>query len=78
MTFLVMAGCWYNYDLNYKHGNFFSLLKVVLNILSGTYLEVGVEGGGLPCPFSKIGKKWCPNLEKKCPDFGHVWVKFLI
>ena len=25
---------------------------------------------GLLCPFSKIGKK--------CPDFGHLWVKFLI
>ena len=24
------------------------------------------EGGGLPCPFSKIGKN-CPNLEKKMP-----------
>ena len=31
----------------------------------------------LPCPFSKIGKK-CPNLEKKRPDCGHLWVKFLI
>ena len=35
------------------------------------------EGGGLPCSFSKIGKK-CPNLEKKRPDRGHLWVKFLI
>ena len=35
------------------------------------------EGGGLPCPFSKIGKK-CLNLGKKCPDFGHLWVIFLI
>ena len=35
------------------------------------------EGGGLPCPFSKIGKK-CPNLEKKCPDYGYLWVKFFI
>ena len=29
------------------------------------------RGGGHPCPFSKIGKK-CPNLEKKCPDRGHL------
>ena len=28
-------------------------------------------------PFSKIGKK-CPNLEKKCPDCGHLWVKCFI
>ena len=25
--------------------------------------------------FYKIGRK-CPNLEKKCPDCGHLWVKF--
>ena len=35
------------------------------------------EGGGLPFPFSKIGKK-CPNFENKCLDSGHLWVKFLI
>ena len=35
------------------------------------------EGGGLPCPFSKIGKK-CANLDKKCPDCGDLRVKFLI
>ena len=33
------------------------------------------EGGGLPCPFSKIGKN-CLNLWKKCPDCGHLWLKF--
>ena len=32
-------------------------------------------GGGLPCPFSKIGKK-CPNFGKKCPDIGHLLVEF--
>ena len=31
----------------------------------------------LPCPFSKIGKNF-PNLEKKYPGCGHLWVKFLI
>ena len=31
----------------------------------------GGKGGGLPCPFSKIGKK-CPNFEKKCRDCGHL------
>ena len=31
------------------------------------------KGVGLPCPFSKIGKKF-PNLEKKCSDYGHLWV----
>ena len=30
----------------------------------------GAEGGRSPCPFSKIGKK--------CPDFGHLRVEFLI
>ena len=37
----------------------------------------GRGGGGLPCPFSKIGKK-CPDLWKKCPDCSHLWVKFFI
>ena len=31
----------------------------------------GEGGGGVSCPFSKTGKK-CPNLEKKCPDCGHL------
>ena len=34
-------------------------------------------GGGLPCPFLKIGKK-CHNLEKNYPDCGHLWLQFLI
>ena len=38
---------------------------------------MGWRKGSLPFPFSKIGKK-CPNLEKKCPNCGHLWVKFLI
>ena len=43
-----------------------------------TRAGVGGEGGGdLLSPFLKIGKK-CPNLEKKCPDCGHLWLKFLI
>ena len=37
----------------------------------------GGRGGGLPCPFSKNGKK-CPNLEKKCPNCGQLWLKFLV
>ena len=37
----------------------------------------GREGGSLPCPFSKIGKK-CPDFGGKCPDCGHLWFKFII
>ena len=37
----------------------------------------GGRGGGLPCPFSKIGKK-CPNLDKKCLDCDQLWVKCFI
>ena len=37
----------------------------------------GEGGGGFPCPFSNIEKK-CLNLEKKCPDCGHLWVNFFI
>ena len=31
----------------------------------------GVEGEGLPYPFSKIGKK-CPDFGKNYPDCGHL------
>ena len=37
----------------------------------------GRRGRGLSFTFLKIGRK-CPDFEKKCPDFGHLWVKFLI
>ena len=38
----------------------------------------GEKGGGsFPCPFSKIGKLW-PNLHKKCPGCGHLWIKSFI
>ena len=35
------------------------------------------EGGGLRCPFLKIGKG-CLDLDKKCPDCFHLWLKFPI
>ena len=44
-----------------------SFLEVYLHISKSvkTIAELeGGGGGGLPCPFSKIGKK-CPNLGKK-------------
>ena len=37
----------------------------------------GRSGRSLSCTFLKIGKK-CSDFEKKCPDFGHLWVKFFI
>ena len=40
--------------------------------ISGTQLEGGGRGGGLPCPFLKIKEK-CPDFGKKCPN----WVKFM-
>ena len=39
--------------------------------------RVTTRGGGLPCPFKKIGKK-CPNLGRECLDCGHLWVKLLV
>ena len=35
------------------------------------------DGGGLPSPFSEIGKK-CRNLGKICSDCSRLWVKFFI
>ena len=46
------------------------LEKGISNAFTGAKLE-GRRGGGLPCPSSRTGKK-CPNLEKKCPDCGHL------
>ena len=51
------------------------------NMMGRSYIPKHVTRGGrrtgLPCPFSKIGKR-CPNLGKKCPDCGHLWVKFFV
>ena len=45
------------------------------NLFEQTCNQRGNGGAGLPCPFSKIRQK-CPNLEKKCPNFGYLSVKF--
>ena len=49
------------------------------SILSYFYRRVtsGRRGRSFSTTFLKIGRK-CPNFEKTCPDFGHLWVKFLI
>ena len=49
------------------------------SILSYYYRCVTRErrGRSLSSTFLKIGRK-CPDFEKKRPDFGHLWVKFLI
>ena len=48
------------------------------SVLSSYYRRVtrGSRGRSLSCTFVKIGRK-CPDFEKKGPDFGHLWVKFL-
>ena len=40
-------------------------------------VTIGRRGRSLFCTFLGIGKK-CSDFEKKCPDFSHLWVKFLI
>ena len=49
------------------------------SLLSYYYRRVtsGRRGRSLSCTFLKIGRKY-PDFEKKCPDFDHLWVKFLI
>ena len=32
------------------------------------------KGGGLPCPFWNLNKS-ALILEKKCPDYAHLWIK---
>ena len=58
----------------------FSFIMVNLGILhalitAGVKLE-GRGGGDFPCPSSKAGKMFL-DFEKKCPDSGHLLVKFL-
>ena len=52
-------------------------VKLCLSLCYHKRITTEKEGGSLPCHFSEIGKK-CPNVWKKCPDCGHLWVKFLI
>ena len=63
-----------NFQLHYRK---FSQQR--RSILSYYYRRVtrGRRGRSLSCTFLKIGRK-CSDFEKKCPDFGHLWVKFLI
>ena len=49
----------------------------ISNTITARRVTRGGRGVALPYPFSKIGKKY-PNFGKKCPDYGHLWVKFLI
>ena len=47
-------------------------------VLTSKYAGAELEGGGgevFPAFFLKIGKK-CPNFWGKCPDCGHLCVKF--
>ena len=53
------------------------IYKIDHNLEKAKILARRKEGGGFPCLFSEIGKK-CTNFAKKCPDCGHLWVKFLI
>ena len=34
-------------------------------------------GGGVPCPLSKFEIQ-CLDFGKKCPNYIHLWAKFLI
>ena len=81
--FMIFLHYAYNNLLDHKKSHCFGSHKVPVEFFKGpiqarNYRAEGGRGGGsLPCPFSKIGKK-CPNFGQKCPDCGHLWVKFLI
>ena len=51
-------------------------VPTVFVLIAGAQVEGG-GWGGLPGPFSEIGREY-PNFRKKCPDCGHLWAKFLI
>ena len=63
------------YNLKSKNTN--SKITVLEMLVYFRRVTRGGRGEVSPLLFSKIGKE-CPNLEKKCPDCGHLWVKFLI
>ena len=48
--------------------NLLGKLKLLQLFTQPRCVTRGGRGGGLPCPFSKIGKR-CPNLEKN--DFSY-------
>ena len=62
-----------NFQLHYRKFN-----QQRNSILSYYYWRVtrGRRGRSLSCTFLKIRKK-CHDFDKKYPDFGHLWVKFL-
>ena len=59
-----------------KNSAKFTVKHMCWILFLGAQLEMGEEGG-LPCTFSKTGKT-CANFGKKCPNYDHLWVKFLI
>ena len=69
MTFLVLTVCRYNYDLNYEHGNFLEMLKVVFNML---YLFVSTSFSTQPRPLfvflqseAGLNNKWDQTKSRK-------------
>ena len=56
--------------------SFTSQVSFLITYYLGAQLEGG-RGGGLPCPFLKYKEK-CPDFWEKCPNWVHLWVKFLI
>ena len=63
-------------DRTLCHGNKMVVKKQrIRDVVTRCVTRRGAGGGGLPSPFSKIGKS-ALICGKKCPDFGHLWVKF--
>ena len=62
-----------NLQLHYRK---FSQQKNSILSYYNSRVTRGRKERGLSCTFLKIGRK-CPDFEKNCPDFGHLWVKFL-
>ena len=60
-----------NFQLHYRK---FSQQR---NCILSYYYRRVTRGRSFSCTFLKIGRKY-PDFEKKYPDFGHLWVKFLI
>ena len=67
-------------EIHLERKKFQYLMNFTLSLIrtmSITGVQLGWQGGGLPCPVLKIKKK-CPDFRKKGPDCVHPYVKFTI
>ena len=67
---------WHTYRASFEiHNSFHVWGSWIRRVPLFMWVTRGGRGEVSPYSFSKTGKK-CPNVEKKCPDCGFLWVIF--